>query len=244
MLIALQISGPMWGGLLHNSAFVEKILAYLPELDANVYKTAQRVEGVLCTVLEETIAGWRGSTDSKKATNEAAVAVHRPVPPMDPEAIDHSPFFFIPSALSKVLHCQAPPEAPLKGALRHAGYKATRSHTRPGSIRTDAPWKFIWDMMREWLQQRNPSTTGLLKENTPGWHIMHGKPDAEGARKEVTDEQSVRLSQNNEREMSPDHTKAKIVFDDRLGKEHVRKRLVRYQVNPQPNWGPQAKASG
>ena len=36
-----------------------------------------------------------------------------------------------------------------------------------------------------------------------------------------------------------------INFDEALGKEpQMRKRLVRYQMNPRPDWGPMNKASG
>lgn len=35
-----------------------------------------------------------------------------------------------------------------------------------------------------------------------------------------------------------------IKFDEALGKERVGKKIVRYQVNPRPDWGPMNKASG
>lgn len=39
-------------------------------------------------------------------------------------------------------------------------------------------------------------------------------------------------------------SKLKIVFDEKLGREAERKRMVRYQVNPRPDWGPMSRARG
>ena len=36
----------------------------------------------------------------------------------------------------------------------------------------------------------------------------------------------------------------KIVFDENLGKELPRGKLVRYQMNPRENWGPMHRAAG
>lgn len=37
-------------------------------------------------------------------------------------------------------------------ALLNAGYKVSGSHACAGSIKTNAPNSFIWDMMRAWVQ--------------------------------------------------------------------------------------------
>jgi tRNA (guanine26-N2/guanine27-N2)-dimethyltransferase len=42
----------------------------------------------------------------------------------------------------------------------------------------------------------------------------------------------------------PSVSKLDIVFDERLGKEKDRGKLVRYQINPRANWGPMNRASG
>ena len=39
-------------------------------------------------------------------------------------------------------------------------------------------------------------------------------------------------------------SKLDIVFDERLGKEKDRGKLVRYQINPRANWGPMNRAGG
>ena len=38
--------------------------------------------------------------------------------------------------------------------------------------------------------------------------------------------------------------KLKVIFDEELGKEPQGKRMVRYQPNPRPDWGPMNRAKG
>lgn len=125
-----------------------------------------------------------------------------------------SPFFVIPSRLSKTLHCAAPPNAALRGALVGLGYKVARSHCKPNSIKTNASHGVIWEVMKRWTELQ-PRKEGLIKEGMPGFKIM----------------QAARNEELN------------IVFDKKLGMEADKmKGVVRYQVNPTANWGPMAKA--
>ena len=127
----------------------------------------------------------------------------------------HPYFFIIPQTLSKVLHCNSPPEAAIRGALIQLGHRVTRSHCRPGSIKTDAPWSTIWEVMREWVRQQAPLKEGALSKGSAGHAIM----------------ERARLG-----------TDRVCDFDVRLGKSADRKG-VRFQMNPK-NWGPQRMAKG
>ncbi|TKA35924.1 hypothetical protein B0A49_13790 [Cryomyces minteri] len=162
----------MYGGPLHNPAFIERLLDALPSLDKTTYATLDRVEGMLTTALEETLFDDPLPAADPKDT----------IPTMPPHTLDNHPFFFHPSALAKVIHCQSPPEAAVKGALRTAGYRATRSHTKPGTVKTDAPWTVVWEIMREWVRQKAPIKESAIREGTAGWGIM-------SQRRETTDEQ-------------------------------------------------------
>ena len=168
-----HLSGPMWGGPLHNPHFIERILDELPFLSKERYGTIPRIEGMLSTALNETLL------DSPQEPPPPPLAPSQPeeltpsiIPSLDPAHPDHHPFFLIPSTLAKVLHCEAPPDAALRGAFLHLGYRVTRSHTKPGSIRTDAPWPVIWEVMREWIRQKKPIKPGAIKKGTAGWAIM------------------------------------------------------------------------
>ena len=160
-----HIVGPMYGGPLHNVGFVERVLAQSNEVDRKTYPTMDRIEGMLRTALEEITFGVKPK-DEKATQNLDPL-----IPKADPAEIDHHPFFFIPSSVSRVVLCSAPPTAALRGALRHAGFRVTMSHCKPGSIKTDASWTDIWHIMTEWIRQKAP-LKNPLKENTAGRAIM------------------------------------------------------------------------
>ena len=158
-----HMAGPMYAGPLHSPEFIKKILDELPNMSKDTYQTTERIEGMLTMALEETLP-LEGNPDSPTLTSKTGR--------YDPTAIDHYPFFFIPSVLAKVVHCITPHENALRGALRYLGYGVTRSHTKPGSIKTDAPWEVIWEVMREWVRQKAPVKEGAIRQGTAGWNIM------------------------------------------------------------------------
>lgn len=212
-----HIGGPMWGGPLHDAKFIQKILDTLPTVDKDIYHTTTRIHGMLTLALEELL------TPPPRDDNLI------PPPPgkgrPDPSIIDAYPFYFAPSALSKIIHCVTPDENAIRGALRHAGYRVTRTHAKSGMFKTDAPWSFIWEVMREWARQKSPIKEGAIKENTPGWSIMG-------------------LDKSKEERKKTQEAKPEIVFDEKLGRDPEKKGLVRYQINPRENWGPMTRAKG
>ena len=254
----MHIAGPMWGGPLHNPAFIEKMLENLEAVDKDVYQTKARIEGMLDTALDELAVNsetmdFRGM---RKVLQDGSMEI---IPKVPAEAIDHHPFFFLPSALCKVIKAQAPAEALLKGALRHAGYRVTRSHCKPGSIKTDAPWTVIWEIMREWVRQRSPIKEGALQEIHAGWKIlqaMRREDDVAEANGEANGGTVGRGTHENTPDIvteailptiteRPTNVKRmKVVFDEKLGKDKPGRRLVRYQENPRENWGPMRRARG
>ncbi|KAL8993112.1 MAG: hypothetical protein Q9169_006592 [Polycauliona sp. 2 TL-2023] len=264
-----HLAGPMWGGPLHNPHFISKILDILPSLDNKVYATIPRIEGMLTVALHETLF-QEPQHLSRPGSNEAT-----PIVPLDPALRDPHPFFFNPSILARTLHCSVPSDAALRGALLGLGYRTTRSHTEPGSIRTDAPWSVIWEIMREWVKQKHPIKEGALTKGMAGLEIMRKdrsnrrfEDRKEEIKKIINESENVaelrtgiegglsRLSQsmaaaegNQEQDdvMQPVSNGAQVhhltvVFDERLGKEAGRKKMVRYQMNPRPDWGPMSKA--
>ncbi|KAK0938104.1 RNA methyltransferase tRNA(m5U54)methyltransferase [Friedmanniomyces endolithicus] len=249
----MHVAGPMWAGPILNRAFVEQILDDVKSADQEIYQTLPRLEGMLDTALNELAVlpeAYNGITPNQKDPTTDLL------PKTPPETIDSHPFFFIPSALAKVLHCVAPGEAAVKGALRHAGYRATRSHCKPGSIKTNAPWSVIWEVMREWVRQKAPVKEGALREGSAGWWIMRkareigetggeGGGTAEGA-VAGTDEVGIESTGVTWAEEAAKDTKLmKVIFDEALGRDKPgKKKLVRYQANPRENWGPMARAKG
>ena len=284
-------AGPMWGGPLHNPHFIQRILDMLPSLDTNIYGTIPRIEGMLSLALHEHL------DDASTPVTGPKPLPDRPVPTVNSVARSNHPFFFHPSSLARVLHCVAPSDAALRGALKHLGYRVTRSHTKAGSMTTDAPWSIIWEIMREWVRQRSPIKKDSIKKGTACWAIMQKNrsrvklmetqrqlreaidnadvEDMEGLRKDVEaalfrtskiddepEDQGQEISGENRGVVLPNTgekqgkdsdqkesekvslSNLKIVFDEKLGKEPEGKRMVRYQFNPRPDWGPMNRAKG
>jgi len=241
-----HMAGPMYAGPLHSPAFIQRILDDLPNVCKETYATTDRIEGLLNLALNEILPPLETAT---------APGLEAPPPGKtakeDPAAVDHYPFFFIPSVLSKVIHCVTPHENALRGALRHLGYRVTRSHTKPGTIKTDAPWRVIWDVMREWARQKAPVKEGAVKEGMPGWKILG--LDKSGGVKDHALVKSIGMDGTEDKEDAHmpldlngkvNGEKREIVFDESLGKERDAKKLVRYQQNPRENWGPMNRAKG
>lgn len=301
----MHLGGPMWAGPLHHPYFVQRILEKLATVDKEVYGTTARMHGMLTVALEEDLSvptHHPEPSPSSGATKgfpskSASMASPLLIPRSPPAAVDPSPLFFIPDFLAKVLHCTAPSGDQLRGAIRHLGYCVTRSHCKPGSFRTTAPWSAIWEIFREYVRTQKPIKEGAVKEGTAGWVILRGlrgserkkvcdtKEDLIGKLSKVENLEEVKTvlesalfrlqimpgepaangkiavnEGSDQRDRNGDSTgdtsepansptlrpasKLNIVFDERLGKEKDRGKLVRYQINPRANWGPMNRASG
>lgn len=213
----MHLAGPMYAGPLHSSEFIKRILDDLPNAPTDIYGTVPRIEGMLQTALEEHLTP---PLDDQPTCNEDELAT-----------VDPYPFYFHPSYLSSSLHCQCPPEDGLRGALRHLGYEVTRSHCKPGSLKTNAPWSVIWHVMREWVRQKAPVREDRVKEGSPTYRLLR------------MGSQDQSLSEGKEDKGDP-IDKLEVVFDQKLGRDISKRGLVRYQINPKENWGPQSKATG
>ncbi len=178
-----HLSGPMWAGPLHNPYFIQRILDKLPSLDKTTYVTLPRIEGMLTVALEEDLnldkniisTSPRETILPEPSTTQAQAQAPAPsltIPRLPASLTEPNPFFFIPHHLAKVLHCITPSEDALRGAFRHLGYRVTRSHCKPGSVRTDAPWSVVWEVMREWMRTQRPTKEGAVKEGSAGWGIL------------------------------------------------------------------------
>ncbi|KAL4904243.1 hypothetical protein BDW74DRAFT_168642 [Aspergillus multicolor] len=174
-----HLSGPMWAGPLHSSDFIQKILDLLPQVDRDVYQTLDRVEGMLTTALEEDLSlqilpendQVQSATDDESTPPTSRDSAHI-IPRTDPALREPHPFYFGLASISKVIHTTTVPYYEFLGALRHLGYRCTRSHTKPNTVRTDAPWTVIWEVMREWARQKAPIKEGSIRPGTAAAGIM------------------------------------------------------------------------
>ena len=285
-----HVAGPMWAGPLHSPSFIQRVLKRLPDLSRETYGTIDRIEGMLTTALEEDLdqqstaeaAPQALYNEEGQAMQKAAQAEIVEVPTgsesanfrasstfagyksVDSAAIDPYPFFFMPNILAGILHCVTPTENAIRGALKHLGFRVTRSHTRPGSIKTNAPWVVIWEVMRQWVKQKAPIKEGALTDGNAGYRILHNEAltkvqlkalvrRAKGDNaniKEVVESNDVTPAATG---VNDEQQPIEVIFDEALGaaekdttrslhRHHRSKGLLRYQINPRPNWGPMTRA--
>jgi tRNA (guanine26-N2/guanine27-N2)-dimethyltransferase len=244
----MRLTGPMYGGPIHSNEFIQKVLDGLPSADPKVYETIPRIEGMLQTALDEFLPSLDEETAAEKlvTSDEKKLA-----------ARDLFPFFFLPSHVAHVMRCQTPEENFLKGALIHLGYRVTRSHCKPGSLKTDAPWSVIWRMMRLWIRQKAPIKMENVLPHMACYKILGlGEAAAASTTKEGGEfdnskeaEEVVQEEANGKVSVKPTEEDLweTLVFDDslkKLGRQRDEKKLVRYQQNPRKDWGPMTKAKG
>lgn len=221
----MHIAGPMYAGRIHNPEFVKRILDKLPEADKSVYKTTDRIRGMLTTALEEHMEEAGTADESKLKSQDDEYAEVEPYP-----------FFFLPTQLARIVHCATPSEDAIRSALEGLGYRVTRSHCKPGSIKTDAPWSVLWHVIREWIKQKAPIKVENIKAGSPGYRIL-GLDAAEREKKTENGEESDTKDKD-----AKEDTKPEVVFNMNLSREKGKEKLVRYQMNPRENWGPMNRA--
>ncbi|KAM0751875.1 N2,N2-dimethylguanosine tRNA methyltransferase [Meredithblackwellia eburnea MCA 4105] len=121
-----------------------------------------------------------------------------------------APFYFTPAKLAGFFHTISPPLNTIASALLNGGFQISRSHTVAGSIKTNAPRDFIMDIYREWIKS-HPVNMDKVKEGSPAARLL-----AKEQKHEISLEPHPGV-------------------DEAMMSKH---KLVRYQLNPLPNWGP------
>jgi len=86
------------------------------------------------------------------------------------------PLYYSMHAMCKVLHCQVPTLASVRSAIQAAGYRVSQAHTEPLALKSDAPPRVLWDIMRCWVRA-NP--TKPPKETSPAYKLLAQEPQLE-----------------------------------------------------------------
>jgi len=136
------------------------------------------------------------------------------------EELHDVPLFYSLPAMCKVLHCTSPPLAKVQSALVNAGYRYSQPHSDPTGIKTDAPPQVMWDMMRAWVKKKP-----IAKER---------QQDPKVARI-LANESATDISF-----VLTDEVREKMRASNKMGV----KKVAKWGVNPEKNWGPKARAAG
>uniref|UniRef100_A0A8C6UIM3 tRNA (guanine(26)-N(2))-dimethyltransferase n=1 Tax=Neogobius melanostomus TaxID=47308 RepID=A0A8C6UIM3_9GOBI len=129
------------------------------------------------------------------------------------EELEDVPLYYTVDNLSSTIHCNTPPLLQFRSALLHAGHQVSLSHACKNAIKTDAPPKVLWDIMRCW-EKTNPVKREKLSLTSPAFKILSTDPSLEACF-------TVREDAN---------------------PQSRKKHLTRFQENPQAFWGPKARA--
>ncbi|KAJ1662805.1 RNA methyltransferase tRNA(m5U54)methyltransferase [Coemansia sp. RSA 1813] len=127
------------------------------------------------------------------------------------EELNDVPFHYELSEICSAVRSPCPPLVKFNAAILNAGYRVSGSHTRQGSIKTDAPSQVIWDIMRTIVKETGRSTK--ITKDSPADIILS---------KDVQTDVSFALHKD-------------------ANPESRRIKLVRYQINPEKFWGPKAR---
>lgn len=125
------------------------------------------------------------------------------------EELPDVPLYYTAAGLCSKIHCSTVPLISIKSALLNAGYRVSLSHANPASIKTNAPIKVLWDVIRCWVRL-HPVSMKRMTDGSVAAAILCRPPTL--------------LADFTE------HHKAR-------PNSRVRG-LLRFQQNPQRNWGP------
>lgn len=129
------------------------------------------------------------------------------------EELNDVPLYYTLQNLAGVLKLVTPPMTSLRSAILNAGYQVSASHMHKTAVKTNAPCKVVWDIMRCW-EKLHPASQKNIANNKVASHI---------------------LSQTSEQQHSFD------IHPEATSQSKL-KGLVRYQLNPLPFWGPGSKS--
>ncbi|XP_013877500.1 tRNA (guanine(26)-N(2))-dimethyltransferase isoform X2 [Austrofundulus limnaeus] len=129
------------------------------------------------------------------------------------EELQDVPLYYTVDNLSSIIKSETPPLLQIRSALLHAGYRVSLSHARKNAVKTDAPPAAIWDIMRCW-EKTNPVKRERLSPGSPAFNILSTEPSLEAC----------------------------FTIREDANPESRKHHLTRFQLNPQPFWGPKARA--
>ena len=109
--------------------------------------------------------------------------------------------------MASVLKCTPPPGALMRSALINAGYRVSSTHASPLGLKTDAPMRVVWDVLRCWIREH---PVKAREEASPGSRILAQPPvleanfaRARGAFSKAQEEGLTRFPTNPEAHWGP-----------------------------------------
>ena len=153
------MGGPLWSEPIHDAAFVAGLRDAVVT-DAAKYGTATRMQG-------------RGRFPFQPAgiffvhhSRVCIMGMAGLVTLIAEELLD-CPLYYTLPGLSGTVHSQSPPQLAFRSALVRLGHRVSLSHAHPNAIKTDAPPRVVWDIMREWVRLNPVAAVNPLSPAAP-----------------------------------------------------------------------------
>eukprot|EP00118_Oscarella_pearsei_P012797 m.96803 g.96803 ORF g.96803 m.96803 type:complete len:518 (+) comp36924_c0_seq3:90-1643(+) len=129
------------------------------------------------------------------------------------EELPDTPFYYSLDKMCGFAHCTTPSILAFKSALMNLGYQVSFSHCRQNAFKTNAASHVVWDVLRCWIKD-NPVNWKKISERSPSAVFL-------------SKERSIEANFTVRADADPPSR---------------RKGLLRFQENPEANWGPKSKA--
>lgn len=152
------------------------------------------------------------------------------------EELDDFPFYFLFPQLCTVMKCPTTTLQIITSAILNAGYKCSLSHCAAASIKTDAHPRIVWRIIKAFMVKYQASLSAELVadtdikakfgEGTPGYRILKSLEDEDAKNAEAGIPQPL----------------FNFEFNEGSVPNSIKYGMIRFQMNPEPNWGPQSKA--
>ena len=261
----MHVAGPMYGGFLHSPEFITRLLAEVARADRTTYQTLPRIEGMLETALEEVqppaapgvaidqavdVSPFFAAVDPTPffviaAKLSAIVCCENPPDDMIRGALDHLGYRVLRS------HCRAgsiktdAPWTDIWWIMRE--WVRQRAPIKAKNIGAQHPARKILgdELMAGAGQQLDVDMGGGEEEGKEDGTIQgDGTIQADETAKgnEITEDGRTEEIQD-----TLEDRKRTLRFNAALQAQGARlnkRGVLRYQLNPRPNWGPMSKASG
>lgn len=212
----------MWSGPIQDRAFIEKVYEHTRN-NQSKFGTAPRMLGMLTLAREARTAYlyWQKLTGHRRSCRTHSISL--PVVSQATSSAHHPRSKLsradVPSyTVRRLLHV-------FRSALLNAGYNVSRSHAAGGSFKTDAPLSVLHDVFRGWIKI-NPVKMEKIKSGSPAAALNTKEPTC------VAADQSV-LAHEHICSFVADFTP-----NPKAKTQTSSVKIVRYQHNPAPNWGP------
>lgn len=161
-----HLGGPMWLGPIQDNDFAERCLKSIEGQEGD-YATWKRMHGMLLIARE--VSRFRMPLRLMLTDRNSTNHFISPATSYPPFSSRHRR---LPTRLCESICVRVANTYP-SYALLNAGYKVSRSHASGGSIKTNAPREFIFDIMRQFVKE-NPVRLDKIPKGNPA-HVLLSK---------------------------------------------------------------------